>query len=394
MSSRFVVGIAAAFVSVAATTACGSDPASAEPLASVELPIFGGQNASTCQWPTTVLLNGCSGTLVHPSIVTTAAHCGTNHKTAIFGETQSNPARSVSIDYCRTYTGSRVPGHLSDWAFCKLKTPVTDVPIVPILMGCETDILKPGQKVVVAGFGANATPPNDGFGTKRWVETTINQEDTGRGIQVGGMGKAPCFGDSGGPAFVQLADGSWRVFGIDSSGLSSDCRDGDLMALIHPAVPWIEKSSGVDITPCHDADGTWHPSRACKSFSLAPSSEGRSWKTACHESGMSGPEATCGKALVDPGDLPDGGTDPWDDGGSGAPGEGSGGGSGATPDPGAYDGTSSDHRTDPEALGCAARVSARPSTPTSFALLAIAWAALSATRRSRRRSSGSAARDR
>jgi hypothetical protein len=367
MSFRFLVAAAAAVLTALATSGCGSDPATAEPLESVDLPIFGGQNATTCQWPTTVLLNGCSGTLVHPLVVTTAGHCGTNHKTAIFGETQSRPARSVPIDYCRTYTGTRVPGHLADWAFCKLKTPVTDVPIVPILMGCETEILKPGQRVVVAGFGANATPPNDGFGTKRWVETIINQEDTGRGIQVGGMGKAPCYGDSGGPAFVRLDDGSWRVFGIDSSGLSSDCRDGDLMALIHPAVPWIEKSSGIDITPCHDADGTWHPSRACRSFSVAPMSSGRTWKNGCAESTESGPEATCGKALLDPGDPPDGGDPSSYAGDPGASGDNGG--------------TSSDHRSDPDGLGCAARLSARPAAPRDLPLVALAWAALALRRR-------------
>jgi hypothetical protein len=307
--------------------------------------------------------------LVHPSIVTTAAHCGTNHKAAIFGESQSSPARSVPIAWCKTYTGPRVAGQLSDWAYCKLKTPVTDLPIVPILMGCETEILRPGQKVVVAGFGANGTGPNDGFGTKRWVETTINEVDMGRGIQVGGNGKAPCFGDSGGPAFVQLGDGSWRVFGIDSAGLSSDCRDGDHMALLHAAVPWIEKNSGVDITPCHDADGTWHPSSRCKSFSLAPTSTGRTWKNGCAESGMSGPEETCGKAFVDTGSDPDAGAvdDPWTDGGD--------------PGPPPDDDPSFAHRTDPEGLGCAARLSASPAAPRTFPFVALALAALTFRRR-------------
>jgi MYXO-CTERM domain-containing protein len=323
--------------------------------------------------------------LVHPSIVTTAAHCGTNHKTAYFGETRANPARSVPIDWCRTYSGARVPGHLTDWAFCKLKTPVRDLPIVPILMGCETEILKPGQKVVVAGFGANATGPDDGSGVKRWVETTINEGDMGHGIQVGGMGKAPCFGDSGGPAFVQLADGSWRVFGIDSSGLSQDCRDGDRMALIHPAVPWIEKTSGIDITPCHDADGTWNPSRACKSFSLAPSSEGRTWKTGCAESGMSGPASTCGKAFFDPGIDSDAG--PVDD-------PGADGGDPIDPPPDDNGGLSNDHRARPDGLGCAARVSAAHPTRASWPLALFAFALFSARRRSKSRSSGSAAPDR
>jgi MYXO-CTERM domain-containing protein len=279
---------------IGASLGCSSEPGDIEPLASAPSPIFGGQLATTCQWPTTVLLNGCTGTLVHPLIVTTAGHCGTNHRTATFGETRTSPgARTVNIQSCSVYNGPRIAGHLTDWAFCKLATPVTDVPIVPILMGCETDILKPGQKVVVAGFGDN-TDNGTGFGTKRWVETTVNREDTGRGIQVGGMGKAPCFGDSGGPAFVKLADGSWRVFGVDSSGTGSSCGAGDLMGLIHPAVPWIEQTSGVDVTPCHDADGTWNPSASCTGFSLAPDSTGRTWDNGCAEPITSGREATCG----------------------------------------------------------------------------------------------------
>jgi MYXO-CTERM domain-containing protein len=286
-------------------------PGSPEPVKGVRLPITGGQTASECQWPTTVLLSGCSGTLVHPLIVTTAAHCGTNHKTAIFGEVNTRAARRVPIEYCRTFKAARGDGGatpptgrtLTDWAFCKLAQPVNDVPIVPILMGCETEILKPGQKVVVAGFGS--TEANQGgFGTKRWVETTVNKVDTGRGIQVGGMGKAPCFGDSGGPAFVKLADGTWRVFGVDSSGLGNSCAAGDLMALIHKGVPWIEQTSGIDITPCHDADGKWNPGPGCTGFSMAPDSPGRTWADGCHEPMLSPPSLTCAAGTGDGGTLP------------------------------------------------------------------------------------------
>jgi hypothetical protein len=275
-------------------------------------PIFGGQNATACQWPTTVLLSGCTGTLVHPLIVTTAAHCGTGHRMATFGETSGMAARRVPIEYCRVFQTRGSDG--TDFAFCKLRTPVTDVPIIPPLMGCEVDILKPGQKVVVAGFGDN-NDNNGGFGTKRWVETTLNRPDTGRGAQVGGMGKAPCFGDSGGPAFVKLPDGSWRSFGIDSSGTGDSCGAGDIMAMIYKAVPWIEQQSGIDISPCHDADGTWNPGPNCHSFSLDPLATGRTWANGCAEPALSPPAATCGMAgtpgdggfvVVDAGRIPDG----------------------------------------------------------------------------------------
>src|SRR5262245_17051795 len=122
----------AALLGPVACTPEDGPPAAAE---TAQQPITGGQLATECQWPTTVLLNGCTGTLVHPLIVTTAAHCGTNHKTAVFGESSARAARRIPIEYCRTYSrnrpdgGAPQPNTLRDWAFCKLTQPVMDVPI-------------------------------------------------------------------------------------------------------------------------------------------------------------------------------------------------------------------------------------------------------------------------
>jgi len=303
MQHRTVIpGRAPFLLALVVALACTAEPT---PIEVTERPIVGGQTATTCQWPTTVLLSGCTGTLVHPLIVTTAAHCGTGHRMATFGETSAMAARRVPIEYCKVFQKSGSDG--TDFAFCKLRTPVTDVPIAPPLMGCEIDVLKVGTKVVVAGFGDN-NDRNGGFGTKRWVETTINRLDSGRGAQIGGMGKAPCYGDSGGPAFVKLGDGSWRAFGIDSSGLADSCNAGDIMAMIWKAVPWIEEQSGVDISPCHDADGKWNPGPDCHGFSMDPLATGRAWANGCAEPTLSPPATTCGMAGT-PGDggytLPD-----------------------------------------------------------------------------------------
>ena len=84
--------------------------------------IEGGQNATTCQWPTSVtLFNGmglCSGTLVHPRVVVYAAHCGAGNKTIRFSESAFNGGQSVGAS-CQTnpgYTGdqSLVDGPHSD----------------------------------------------------------------------------------------------------------------------------------------------------------------------------------------------------------------------------------------------------------------------------------------
>src|SRR5258706_11710007 len=80
-------------------------PTGGEPTEKVDLPIYGGQNATTCQWPTTVLLGelGCTGTLVHPSIVVTAAHFGTSERMITFGESESSPARNVAVEFFRAF---------------------------------------------------------------------------------------------------------------------------------------------------------------------------------------------------------------------------------------------------------------------------------------------------
>jgi secreted trypsin-like serine protease len=40
----------------------------------------------------------------------------------------------------------------------------------------------------------------------------------GKEINIGGGGKDSCNGDSGGPVYVELPGGGWRVFGITSYG--------------------------------------------------------------------------------------------------------------------------------------------------------------------------------
>jgi len=64
-ASGVSIGCLIAGAALAELLACAAD----EPPPAVETtlqPITGGQLATECQWPTTVLLNGCSGTLVHP----------------------------------------------------------------------------------------------------------------------------------------------------------------------------------------------------------------------------------------------------------------------------------------------------------------------------------------
>ncbi len=265
--------------------------------------IFGGTDVVSCGWPTTVSMQGqCTGTLVHPQVVIYAAHCGSGYGSVQFGEAiEGGASRSVPTQFCSTYPGGG-PGGGDDWAVCVLAEPQNDIPLVPILMGCETSVLTPGREVTIVGFGNANTGP---YGIKREVTTTINNIAGGE-ASIGGGGLDSCQGDSGGPVYVQMpdsdgGDGTWRVFGITSYG--GACGGGGMYSMMHTGIEWFESESGFDLTPCHDVDGTWNPGPDCGSFPLEPSNPGGDWGSGCDTGPTGGLSAICGPPFDVSGDM-------------------------------------------------------------------------------------------
>jgi MYXO-CTERM domain-containing protein len=267
--------------------------------------IYGGTLVEACGWPSTVAVQAggslCTGTLVHPEIVIYAAHCGAGNKVISFGESLQSPARKETTEFCQV--SPEWQGANRDFAFCKLAEPVTDIQIVPMLMGCETSALTAGADVVLAGFGQADNGPT---GLKREVATFVGNVSSDEAL-LGGNGVGACHGDSGGPAFIKLSSGmggddTWRVFGVTSRG-PVGCLNGAKYGLMHTAVEWVETQSGVDVTPCHDADGTWNPTLDCGFFPTAPGVGHGTWPT-CGEGPVGGFSSMCGDPAGGPDDAP------------------------------------------------------------------------------------------
>ena len=262
--------------------------------------IANGSPVATCAWPTAVAVEGgglCTGTLIHPQLVVYAAHCGAGNKNIRFGETAFGGGRSVDVLFCMTnpdYGGTGDQGH--DWAFCRLEEPVTDNPITPPVAGpCENTIIQIGQQVAIAGFGDTL---QSGAGSKNWGFTdllAVNKADNV--VALGGQGTSSvCPGDSGGPAYVQFPDGSWRTFGIAST-VSGGCGGTGTHSLLEGALPWIEAESGLDVTPCTDYEGNWAPGPNCGGFNSLPANEGSgSWDNWCAGIPTSPVSDVCGPA--------------------------------------------------------------------------------------------------
>lgn len=286
--------------------------------------IVGGTDAEACDFPAAVaVLNGqgvqfCTAALVHPRVVMLAGHCVESQPPVSigFGETVSTPAAQVPVASCDTHPDFQWVDQLlpMDLAYCTLQADAPPVPIVPPLMGCEAEELQPDADIILAGFGWNDELAGSGNTRKRWTVNTVQTVDTDANdlILLGVDGASACFGDSGGPAYMQLSDGTWRLVGItseahpDVNGQPAVCGYGVIYELVHLQMQWLEQATGYDVTPCFEPDGTWSADEACGGFPTELSSS-MGWKASCGSDMLSGPSETCGEAFGDPGGSSSGG---------------------------------------------------------------------------------------
>ncbi len=293
-------------------------------------PIVGGTDAEVCDFPATVaIVNGggdqfCTGALVHPRVVMLAAHCIASQSPAsvLFGESVFSPEASVPVDNCDDHPDFEGVEHFlpMDLAYCVLAADAPDVPIVPPLMGCEAEQLTPDAEVTLAGFGIDNEQQGSGNVMKRWTVNTVQtvDEDNNDLILLGVDGASACYGDSGGPAYMRLDDGSWRLVGITSEShpdvhdAPTVCGYGVIYDLVHLEMQWLEQATGFDVTPCFDADGTWSADETCGGFPnqiAGGMGNGMGWGAACPAQSRSGYSATCGEPFEAVGGTSTGGED-------------------------------------------------------------------------------------
>ncbi|HWB74120.1 MAG TPA: S1 family peptidase [Nannocystaceae bacterium] len=250
------------------------------------LPVSGANLAGECQFPGVVSFrageNLCTGTMAHPQVMVTAAHCleGGDPGTVHFGQTHNPYERKIDVERCLAYPDfAETDTTADDLGFCVLATPATELAAVPLVTECELGNLEEGRVAVIVGYGV---PDEEGnFGRKRYAFTTLASGVRSDGsVLVGDAGANGCLGDSGGPALIQLDDGSWRAIGVLSRG--PGCGKGpDAYRALADRIAWLEQESGFDLSPCHGEDGQWSPSSGCAELDADPRIAGAGWDAFC-----------------------------------------------------------------------------------------------------------------
>lgn len=275
------------------TLGCG-DPSTTNDrvgeLGATTVKVVGGWAATTAQIFATVEIRRagaaagfCSGTLISPSIVVTAAHCAVIEPE--LGVVQAAAPGSLQVAAGHLASHAVVPGMVrsvlevrvherydhdfimgrsstgagqggmgspNDIALLFLSAPFEEIPTAPMLTAeREQELVRHGDVGFVAGYGVydlEVGLTGELYISDAVIDILGKQEVlTRRSDQLGDS----CYGDSGGPLYVPTEEGDFLV-GLVSRGRSDverDCGDGGVYTLLSAYLPWIAEVAGSRFQP-------------------------------------------------------------------------------------------------------------------------------------------------
>jgi MYXO-CTERM domain-containing protein len=245
------------------------DGAGPEPgAARTSRPVIGGQIAQAGEFPATGALvvdfgggpePGCTGTLIAPNVVLTAAHCV---DPIFLGD--EVPGFTLEIDANSLVAADVVAGRSKHMhpEFDLFSEPAPGVgqwyDIGLLILSEDLEGVVPEQLPTPAEAAAtlvvDAQVDLVGYGYTDQQAGAYGVKAVGRAslVEVGSHElhisrpgeQQNCNGDSGGPAFLELAGGGRRLFGVVSRSPDDNliCDHGGIDTRVDPYIPWIEET--------------------------------------------------------------------------------------------------------------------------------------------------------
>ncbi len=225
--------------------------------------IVGGHEAGS-RWPdTAALLQGgeavCTGVLIAPEVVLSAGHCGKRiDEVLLAAASLEGPGERIAVREVVRY-----PQYwLSYDVEVLLLAEASSVAPRTIAQDCVLDELEVGSVATIAGYGATDRQGYEYGDELLEAQVTVTDPDceaTERGcipevspggeLGAGGSGVDTCYGDSGGPIYLNTDSGDFLV-GITSRGwddVTVDCGQGGIFVRPDAVLDWLEEASGWEL---------------------------------------------------------------------------------------------------------------------------------------------------
>ncbi len=239
--------------------------------------VIGGTAVPAGKWPDAVAVVGaqgsCTGTLIAPDIVLTAGHCADAGLTQVIANTTNyNQAGGVrsQIASITAYPNWETT---YDIAVIKLTTPITTVTPRGVGAACTFQGFANNMMVHLVGFGLTDTAGQGNNTQLREASAPVTDPTCAGGggcsagaspageFIAGGNGPDSCFGDSGGPVYLDTPRGTMVIAAV-SRGLDNSptpCGGGGIYVRTDKVLQWIEQTAGHPVTKDSCAGGTPPP---------------------------------------------------------------------------------------------------------------------------------------
>lgn len=233
--------------------------------------VVGGSTVEPGQWPDAVAVLGtsgtCTGTLIAPDVVLTAGHCaGIKPVQVIANTTDYSQDDGIRVQVAKT---EAYPSWQTEYdvAVLLLASEIKGVTPRKVGTACTFDAFSRDTAVRLVGFGATDMNGVTANTQLRQAMTAVLDPDCsdGRGCKqavapggefvAGGTGSADsCFGDSGGPVYLDTPAGTVVVGAVSRGvdGSATPCGGGGIYVRTDKLIDWIEETTerGLDVDAC------------------------------------------------------------------------------------------------------------------------------------------------